>query len=724
MEESDGIRFSWNVWPTTRIEQTRFVVPMGCLYSPTKQLANMPDALEYDPIRCKQCAAVLNPYCSVDFVGKLWSCPYCATRNHFPPHYAQNISEQFLPAELMPQNTTVEYELPNRHSGPPVFVFVLDTCVSEEELDELKDSLQQTLNFLPEEARVGLVTFGTVVQVHEIGFADCPKSYAFRGTKDYSAADVKTMLGLQVADVRNREVSQQQAADRFLLPISECGFNLESVLEDLQKDPWPVQSDHRPQRCTGTALSVAIGLLESTYHRQGARVMLFVGGPPTIGPGAIVGPARSEDLRSHTDIEKGRAPMMKAAVAHYDGLADRAVAANHVVDVFACSLDQIGVLEMKSCMTRTGGLVVLADSFGQSVFKESFRRVFRRFPDDAQPKNAGNLAMAFAATLEVLCSKEFKIAGAIGPCSAIKRTNKTTGISDTEVGQGGTNAWSMGGLFPSSTVALYFDISNPNANLPPGYNRHLQLITQYQHSSGKYRMRVTSICAPWHSDPANSAPITAGFDQEAAAVLVARYAVHRAEGKGSGGEDTGELMRWLDRALIRLCSKVATYQKGQPDSFRLTPEFSIYPQFMFNLRRSNFLQVRREPTGGMFNLRLAALRRPRRLAAVAFAVGHRPLARPGTGSHWLTVHAPGGAGAGVCVVCVALVTRAPITRPVSHAPGCSRLTLCDASLRFALRPPMYSPRTPDAHPDAPNTPCTRRSSAAPPTRPCTSAPSS
>lgn len=39
--------------------------------------------------------------------------------------------------------TTVEYELTTPPHGPPAFVFCVDTCVSDDELDELKDSLQQ-----------------------------------------------------------------------------------------------------------------------------------------------------------------------------------------------------------------------------------------------------------------------------------------------------------------------------------------------------------------------------------------------------------------------------------------------------------------------------------------------------------------------------------------------------------------------------------------------------
>merc|ERR1711957_1020205 len=77
-----------------------------------------------------------------------------------------------------------------------------------------------------------------------------------------------------------------------------------------------------------------------------------------------------------------------------------------------------------------------------------------------------------------------------------------------------------------------------------------------------------------------------GFDQEAAAVLTARYVAHRAR-----SEETFDIMRWLDRMLIRLCSRFGQYTKDDSTSFSLSANFSIYPQFMFHLRRSQFLQV-------------------------------------------------------------------------------------------------------------------------------------
>ena len=95
----------------------------------------MPPPLAYDPIRCSACSGVLNPYCQVDYRTKLWTCPFCMTRNQFPAHYSENISETNLPAELIPQYTTCEYELQSvPKASPPAFVFVVDVCIHDDEV--------------------------------------------------------------------------------------------------------------------------------------------------------------------------------------------------------------------------------------------------------------------------------------------------------------------------------------------------------------------------------------------------------------------------------------------------------------------------------------------------------------------------------------------------------------------------------------------------------------
>lgn len=98
-----------------------------------------------------------------------------------------------------------------------------------------------------------------------------------------------------------------------MLPVKDCEFVLTSILENLQRDPWPVADDKRPERCTGVAMSVAVGLLETTFPNTGARMMLFSGGAASEGPGMVVSNELREPIRSHHDIEKESAKHYKKA---------------------------------------------------------------------------------------------------------------------------------------------------------------------------------------------------------------------------------------------------------------------------------------------------------------------------------------------------------------------------------------------------------------------------
>lgn len=107
-------------------------------------------------------------------------------------------------------------------------------------------------------------------QVHELGYGECSKSYVFRGGKEYTPKQIQDMLGLSAqnrAAPRPGQPMPQQSfgAARFLMPVQQCEFQLTGVLESLARDPWPVANDKRALRCTGVAVSVAVGLLEVRY---------------------------------------------------------------------------------------------------------------------------------------------------------------------------------------------------------------------------------------------------------------------------------------------------------------------------------------------------------------------------------------------------------------------------------------------------------------------------
>lgn len=89
----------------------------------------------------------------------------------------------------------------------------------------------------------------------------------------YSTQHVAQLLGV---GMRNdpRGNTRSDAAKRFLLPINECGFAINSALEDLKPDRWPVESaKQRTQRCTGGALNIAVGLLENCYAGHSGRII-------------------------------------------------------------------------------------------------------------------------------------------------------------------------------------------------------------------------------------------------------------------------------------------------------------------------------------------------------------------------------------------------------------------------------------------------------------------
>lgn len=38
---------------------------------------------------------------------------------------------------------------------------------------------------------IGLITYGKMVQVHELGFTDCPKCFVFRGDKEMTGPQIQ-----------------------------------------------------------------------------------------------------------------------------------------------------------------------------------------------------------------------------------------------------------------------------------------------------------------------------------------------------------------------------------------------------------------------------------------------------------------------------------------------------------------------------------------------------
>ncbi|CAK9237251.1 unnamed protein product [Sphagnum troendelagicum] len=245
LEALHGVRMPWNVWPSSKVEATKCVVPLTAIVTPL-------------------------------------------------------------------------------HAAPALTV-----------LPYLKTSLTQAITLLPENAMVGLITFGA--QNLEL----TNRAAAGSGVVQRSGAVAGIGDGITKTSV-----------NKFLLPASSCEFTLSSLLDELQRDAWPTASDQRAARCTGTALSVATGLLGACVPGTGARIMVFVGGPCTEGAGTIVSKDLSDPIRSHKNIDKDAVLHYRKAIKFYKGLAKQLVNQGHVLDLFASALDQgrqLKVLKLVLC---------------------------------------------------------------------------------------------------------------------------------------------------------------------------------------------------------------------------------------------------------------------------------------------------------------------------------------------------------------------------------------
>lgn len=91
------------------------------------------------------------------------------------------------------------------------------------------------------------------------------------------------------------------------------------------------------------ALKVAAGMLAACSPDTGVRIIGFVGGPCTDGPGVIVAKELTDPIRSHKDLAKDAATHYNKAVKFYEALATQLVSQGHVLDIFACAVDQVGI---------------------------------------------------------------------------------------------------------------------------------------------------------------------------------------------------------------------------------------------------------------------------------------------------------------------------------------------------------------------------------------------
>lgn len=590
-EDKTGLKYALNVFPNSQKQETKCTIPISCLYQPLRPKEGSV-LLESYPIACFTCKSILNPYCLVDSNSRGWTCSICGNRNQFPSGLNQ------LPTELNPALLDVEYVIPasaNQTLKPAVYVYLIDLAIEQEELDSLKESLLTSINLLSSNSVINIITFGKHVNVHEISVEDYRSCYTFNGLKEYSRDQINSKLGIIKKDINNFKSSNVfEMTNRFFQQTSICEFSLASLLESLKVDSFKNEKYFRKERSTGCAINIAFHLLTSLYPKVGSRIMLFTGGPCTTGPGKIVETSLKNPIRSHHDLLKDSkaSKRFKENFKFYENIAEKASINGHTFDIFIGCYDQVGLNEMECLVDKTGGVIVQSDSFTSAIFKQSLQKFL-------SINEYGESQFGLNSTLEIKC-KNLKVNGFIGhgtpiylksnsKSSSSSSSNSNNGIkfytekdNKSSVGVSGTNIFKIGSVSTHSTYGIYFRL---NEHLIGDYSV-IQFITSYQHPDGSQHIHVTTSQRFFNQNLDSMDSIIGNFDQEAATVLISRMALFKVL-DGSANE----ALKFVNRILIDFMSVFCNYKINDPHSIIIPPSINLLPQFIYHLRRSNFIQI-------------------------------------------------------------------------------------------------------------------------------------
>lgn len=526
IEEVDGIRLTWNIWPVVSTKGD--LIPIACLYNIHQDCP----VINCEPIPCSRCQSILCPQSILDFGSKTWTCNICGNKNVLPPH-ARDISPQNILPEMAEENSTIEYILSKTASFPPVFSFIIDLCTYDPARHELmKRGVIHALKSLPNDALVSIVLFGTNLDLMCFTNEPIKSVYQFSGNTVYT----KEMLSsFNLGDIR-----------KFLVNKSEKIDELIHLIENLEPDPFAVIHGYRPLRCTGSAMSLAVSLLDGPFIDSAVKYMVFTQGPCTYGPGKVekLEIAGSSDERVDLD----------AAAAFYKTIAEKLNSFGHSVDIIAETIADIGIDQIKPIITMTGGSLIMAQDFDEEIKNKSLDKMFER------EENSDCLKMGFNAKVQIKTSHNLVVKGVLG--------------EGRPFGEG----WKVGSILPRTNLTVLFE--NTPTSRPNDFG-YVQIITQYQKSDRRMALRVTTFSRMFTDDRTR---VIASFDQEAACVFQARAFLMKSYLNILDFESA------IDKALIRFIRRYGTFVRDNPDSVTLPDSMSYYPNFMYFFRRSLLVQ--------------------------------------------------------------------------------------------------------------------------------------
>lgn len=546
------VRFNWNVFPSTRLQESQIVTPVGCLYTPVNEKCKK-NFVSDQPIQCETCTAIINPHILLDRANNMWKCPFCGKMSYFFESFKLDEDRRNLPGFLDLEVDTVEYHLPSDigmpSEGPLVYYFVVDSYEykdgdndSDKSFERLKLAIISSLAAIPDGAHIGLISFDSKVTFHnlesELTLAVTESSISSREDEldqtikptDYFRPDkfskVSELLNLDVPLDKSPKKNNRRPSSGAV-EVNETTRN--SFVEYIRSLQPTYTNSHKPPRNSGLALYVLTAILSRfEFNNMVGTTFFFSSGPCTLNPGMVMDcTKRNEHMRSHNDIAKLQAPYFVSALKYYHTLALMACgltpsAASSIAynvsskataypvapnaprwsfELFFGSLDQAGVYEMKPLVTETNGTIHLTSSFANRNF------------EDALMKSIG-ASTKYKCELTVLTSGNSKVSKLVGNGHSLpssyqsdklnwahhEKIADTMGEFDSATKKRNfTNRWSFNALKELDTMALFFEPTTASSSTMLSAQGVTEVFIQFRlkyWDLKSWKIRVTTVRKP------------------------------------------------------------------------------------------------------------------------------------------------------------------------------------------------------------------------------------
>lgn len=464
-------------------------------------------------------------------------------------------------------------------------VFFVDKCMADKDMKGLKRGLRAAIEQLDmSNSRVMLASFSRNLFIHL-------NSGASRFTRQVTVScsnsidHLLKILGIKIPkNAKNVNLGQLGDLANKLF-FSDAEALLRSV-DNLSNDFWVTPNNERAQRATGRCLELVVQLL-STLNVKGVRFMNFLSGPATVSKGRVSSPPLNEFIRKAVDLENNKEiqKMCLAAIDFYNILAAKFVANQYVFDLFAHSLDQFGLYEMKNLVSTTGGTVYLDEEFKDERFDETLikhlskERIPTYSEESEEPEfvESGYNLMS-EGNIKIRLSKQLRVVGCIGNVKTLKDKALAQMIGTNTFGEGNTTSWYAGSLDFDSTYMFLLEVAERQrakafqSNTPV----FMQFITEYKHSNGQKLLRVVTIEKPMvgYRKPIE---ILDYVDQLSIVTSIAKIA-----GLRSYKQDSKMVTRFVDKTLINIMKKFQI-------NGSIPGPLNLLPQYFYYLRKSVFV---------------------------------------------------------------------------------------------------------------------------------------